>query len=107
MSVTYGKQGLVELHGAGSANVEKVPNISQCARISKTENCFYYKGNLDGRICRFKIDTGSDVSVLSEKFLKEPKKYLEIKDFCLTRNVREPGNSKNSETLCASRVVHP
>ena len=83
MSVTYEKLGLVELHGAGSANVEKVPNISQCARISKTENCFYYKGNLDGRICRFKIDTGSDVSVLSEKFLKEPKEHLEIKDFCL------------------------
>lgn len=78
-----GKQGLVELRGAGLTNCENAPNVLCCSRISKIKNNFCYKGNLDGQICYFKIDTGSDVSILNEKFIESPKKYFEINNSCL------------------------
>ncbi|KMQ84239.1 retroviral aspartyl protease family protein [Lasius niger] len=50
-------------------------------RIKK--NSFYYKGNLDGDNCLFKIDTGSDVLVVNEKVIIGPKQRYEINNCCL------------------------
>ncbi|KMQ84394.1 krab-a domain-containing protein, partial [Lasius niger] len=84
MSIAFWKQGLVELcRASGLTDSENAPDIIQCSRISRIKNNFYYKGNLDGGICRFRIDTGSDVSILSEEFVKGPKEHFEIENCCL------------------------
>lgn len=83
MSVFVGKQSLVELLGAGSTKIVDAPKISQClkiSRISRIKNFFSYKGKLDGELCIFKIDTGSDVSVLSEKLVRGPKEHFEVEN---------------------------
>jgi len=41
---------------------------------------FYYNGKIEGRNCSFKIDTGSDVSLVNEKFIQRSKKRLSIKE---------------------------
>ena len=83
MSIPFGKQGLVELRGAGLTNYVIAPYDIQCSRISRIKNNFFYKGNLDGGICKFRIDTGSDVSILNERLIRGPKEYLEIKNSSL------------------------
>lgn len=81
MSVFVGKQGLIELRGADSTKMADAPRIEQCFRISKFKrNLFCYKGFLDWKTCLFKIDTGSDVSVTSEKVIKGPKRRFKVKN---------------------------
>jgi len=82
MSVFDGKQGLVEFYGAGSADTIDAPRIfNHCFRISKIKkNSFTYKGNIDGEICLFKIDTGSDVSVVNGKLIRGPKRRYEMEN---------------------------
>jgi len=41
---------------------------------------FYYKGELEGKDCSLKIDTGSDVSLVNEKFIQKNKERLPIKE---------------------------
>jgi len=81
MPVFDGKQGLVELYGAGSTKMADAPEIEPCFRISRPKkSSFVYKGFLDWKICLFKIDTGSDVSVASERVIKGPKRRFEVKN---------------------------
>jgi len=60
------------LRGAGSAG-KRAP-IKQYSygigRIVAEGNPFCFKGTVDGKLCFFKVDTGSDVSILSRKFLE-------------------------------------
>jgi len=86
MSVFSGKQGLVELRGAGSTIMAEAPGIvNQCFRISRIKkNFFCYKGFIDGKTCFFKIDTGSDVSVVSERLIGGSKSRCKIEN-CFLR----------------------
>jgi len=88
-----GKQGVVELCGVSSAGTEKsqqhVYFVNNCScnviddvcycdvhiinqssfRNNKTENNlkdFYFAGQLDNKSCSFKIDTSSDISIVTE-----------------------------------------
>jgi len=69
-----GKLGLVELRGAGSAGKRAPNKIEQYSygigRTVAKGNPFCFKGTVDGKFCFFKVDTGSDVSILSRKFLE-------------------------------------
>jgi len=82
MSVFDGKQGLVELFGAGSTDTVDVPKIfNHCFRINRIKkNSFSYKGNIDSKVCLFKIDTGSDVSVVNEKLIRGSKRRYVMKN---------------------------
>jgi len=86
MSVFGGKQGLVELRGAGSTIMAEAPGIvNQCFRISRIKKSFFcYKGIIDGKTCLFKIDTGSDVSVVNERLIGGSKFRFEIEN-CFLR----------------------
>ena len=44
---------------------------------------FYYKGKLERKNCCFKIDTGSDVSLVNERFIDKNKKRLAVKEINL------------------------
>lgn len=47
-------------------------------------NDYCFQGRLDGKPYIFKIDTGSDVSMISKRLVKAPRKLIEIKDSCLS-----------------------
>lgn len=79
-----GKLGLVELLGASSTNKIKAPgeeskNIFKINRIKHCNNFCYY-GKVDNQDCLFRIDTGSDVSILNKRFANENRIKLEVKD---------------------------
>jgi len=84
-----GKRKLVGPNGARSTcgknapKVRSVKNLLSNSRFVKNHFCnvnvknFCYFGKLDGRDCLFKIDTGSDVSIVSNKLVeKEKEKFL-------------------------------
>ena len=47
-------------------------------RIKTNVNYFYYKGKVDGKECSFKVDTGSDVSILNRKLVDNEMKKIRI-----------------------------
>jgi len=47
---------------------------------------FYYKGKIEEKDCSFKIDTGSEVSLVNEKFILKNKKKLTVKE----KNLKYP-----------------
>lgn len=55
----------VEWDGVGSTNRMKTPNVN--FKLRRVQNCelFCYEEKLNGKLCKFKIDTDSDVSILS------------------------------------------
>lgn len=58
-----------------SPNYEKF-NLLNIKRIRKNSNHFCFQGEVDKVDCVFKIDTGSDVSILSSKLLADGKKRI-------------------------------
>lgn len=48
-------------------------------RVGLNSGCFYYKGKLDNSECNFKIDTGSDISILNRKLVREDKRKILFK----------------------------
>jgi len=112
-----GKQGIVELCGVSSAETEKSPQniyfVNNCScniiddicccdvhvtnqfssRNDKTENNlkdFYFTGQLDNKSCIFKIDTGSDVSIVNRNLIPLNKVKFELNN-C---NLRYPTGEK-------------
>lgn len=63
-----GKLGFAELRGAGSVNAVQAP-VSVRRIGDKGESSFCFSGYLDNKPCTFRIDTGSDVSLLSRRFV--------------------------------------
>lgn len=72
----WGKQGLFELFGANSTVRNNVPETVNHSLVNKNfyrisritfKNSFNYKGKVDRKECVFKIDTGSNVSILNKK----------------------------------------
>jgi len=80
---------LVELSGAGSTHSYKAPPQSReylssikgksCKRKEK-KNCF--EGLIDKQVCIFKIDTGSDVSVISSRLIDSSKRRIPLDRSC-------------------------
>jgi len=111
-----GKQGIVELCGVSSAETEKSPQnmylVNNCScniiddiccdvhvtnqfsfRNVKTENNlkdFCFTGELDNKGCIFKIDTGSDVSIVNKNLIPLNKVKYELNN-C---NLRYPTGEK-------------
>jgi len=61
-----------------SLTVFEKPPIKECF-VKNIRNCvkdtdFYYYGKLDDKDCRFKIDTGSDVSIVNKRMSNFGKK---------------------------------
>lgn len=52
--------------------------------MNKRSNKFCFEGRIDGRLCSFRIDTGSDVTVLSNDLLKADKYSFPVMD-CFLR----------------------
>lgn len=80
MSTKKGKRGLVDLGGERSTIRKGSPLEGQrrqpqkkyfVNRISHKFKEFYYKRKLNGENCNFKIDTGSDISIINKGILKE------------------------------------
>jgi len=102
MSRQTGKQGIVELCGVSSAETKKSPQniyfVNNCScniiddicccnvhvtnqfsfRNNKTGHNlkdFYFTGQLDNKNCIFKIDTGSDISIVNKNLIASKVKY--------------------------------
>jgi hypothetical protein len=77
-----GKLGLVELCGAGSTKGRKAPTERhfRVNRIREKLIDFCFKGRVDGHACLFRIDTGSDVSVLKLDLLGKDKHLSSVFD---------------------------
>lgn len=70
-----GKLGLVELVGAGSTRRKDAPLMRYLCNIEnvvKNKKMFYFKDFIDEPLCSYRIDTGSDVSVVSSKLVGNP-----------------------------------
>ena len=78
MSRNPGKCGVVDLAGVRSARVNNTPeNLGREKCVSKVKGNsrdFYFKKKADGKDCLFRIDTGSDVSLINSKFVEKEKK---------------------------------
>lgn len=77
-----GKLGIAELSGACSAQGCKGP--AKLSRISSGLSDFCFRGRVNGRTCVFRIDTGSDVSVLREDLLGPLKSPTPVERYFLT-----------------------
>jgi len=83
MPFDIGKQKLVELIGAGSTVKINVPrNVDlneKYVLVNRVkEDLFCYGWMVDNNNYTFKIDTGSDVSILKRSLVKEPKRQFEV-----------------------------
>jgi len=67
--------GNAALRGTSDRNVRlwRKTRVSRALGAGSTDTVDY-KGNIDGETCLFKIDTGSDVSVVNEKLIRGPKR---------------------------------
>jgi len=81
MSQQRGKLGLVDLLGERSICESQPPKVSYFClnRVKRLNEDFCYKGKLNGKICSFRIDTGSDVSIVNEKFIEGTERKFDIK----------------------------
>lgn len=82
-----GKLGLVDLGGVRSTHEMNTPRIKK--DLNKNFNNFSFLGEIEGKPCLFRIDTGSDVTILNSK-LAEGVKINKIRDF----NLRYPTGEK-------------
>lgn len=81
--VTKGKLGLVELLGVGSTSKQKASEkfkfrniVNNCESFSKKNELFCFKGFVDGRSCFIKVDTGSDVSLVSSRLIRSCSRHI-------------------------------
>ena len=58
-----------------------IRRMGSCFFNSVREEKFIYYGRLEGKTCSFKIDTGSDVSIVYCKFVKKESKKLKKKSY--------------------------
>jgi len=111
-----GKQGVIELCGVSSAETEKSPQhvyfVNNCScnviddvcccdvyvtnqssfKSDKTENNlkdFCFAGQLDNKNCIFKIDTGSDISIVNRNLIASNKVKFELNNCSLRYPTRE------------------
>lgn len=78
---------MVELSGANSTFGEGAPSVVkknfkfkknfELKRVKQSSESFCYLGSVNGKECVFRIDTGSDVSILSRKFVFDIEKKNE------------------------------
>jgi len=80
---------LVELSGADSTYSYEAPLQPRKYLSSvKEKNCkrkgkkFCFEGLIDKRVCMFKIDTGSDVSVISSRLIDSSKRRIPLERSC-------------------------
>jgi len=108
VSGQIGKQGVVELCGVSSTGTEESPHayfINNCScnviddvnycdvhanqfsfRNNKTENNlkdFCFVGQLDNKNCIFKIDTGSDISIVNRNLIASNKVKFKLNNCSL------------------------
>lgn len=76
------KLNFVEWYGVGSTNRAKTPNINFKLRRVQNRELFCYERKLNGKSREFKIDMGSDVSILSSNLMNN----LEIRN--VEKNIR-------------------
>jgi len=58
-----GKLAIVELTGANPTG--ETNDMEKVTRISKNADPFIFRGKINGKFCDFKLDTGSDVTVIN------------------------------------------
>jgi len=75
-----GKLELVDLFGERSTNKDQTPkfNFSFLKRVKRLSEDFCYKGKLNGKECLFRVDTGSDVSIISNKFINGTERKIDV-----------------------------
>lgn len=89
-----GKRGLVSLGGEGTTCEVNSPVINEFLvnRIREGSNYFCFPGRLDKINCVFRIDTGSDVSIVNRKLVAEGKEEICEENY----NLRYPTGEKVS-----------
>ena len=112
MSRRKGKRGLVELFGASSTPKGNAPIIFRSNYNLNKDYCVYrslsfnndndsyfcYEGMLNEKRCSFKIDTGSDISIVNRKLVKDYGEKLETVNCFL----RYPTGEK---ILCKNKIL--
>lgn len=94
------KIGIVEWTGDGSAKKNSSPRKNKC-RLSSKRNNFYFSGKIEGKPCNIKVDTGSDVSILSSNFVGPLRKLIRVQNsyFSYPTGETVPINFKTVVTL--------
>lgn len=107
-----GKLNFAKLSGGILARNKQTP--FSINRISGVENFevkegkrFCYSGLLNNQSCIFKLDTGSDVSIVNEKFVTEAEGRVLIKDCYLKYPTGEivPVKYKIEAEICLGKIV--
>jgi len=82
MSQQRGKLGLVDLLGERPTYESQSPKVNYFClnRVKRLNEDFCYKGKLNGKICSFRIDTGSDVSIINNKFIEGTERKFDVKN---------------------------
>lgn len=52
--------------------------VNNCNNLSGRRKLFYFKGFVDGQNCVFKIDSGSDVSLVRRNLIRKPKRQIPL-----------------------------
>jgi len=66
-----------------STFTQKAPIVNRFVDLSICrigQDNFYYDGKINGTKCSFKIDTGSDISVLNKKLVNRNMRKIRIKN---------------------------
>jgi len=72
---------LVELIGASSTKERNVPKgVEKVFRVNKNADPFVFRGKINGKYCDFKLDTGSDVTVINPKLIDVSGKHIPVKN---------------------------
>jgi len=77
-----GKLGLVDLLGERPTYESQSPKVNYFCldKVKQLNEDFCYKGKLNGKICSFRIDTGSDVSIINNKFIEGTERKFDVKN---------------------------
>ena len=80
---------MMKVKGASSTNCDEAPTNSNnqfsrfydfnVGRINGNSNRFYSKGFVNVKFCNFKIDSGSDVTIVNLKFIKSENIRIPLK----------------------------
>jgi len=72
---------LVELIRANSTKERNVSkNLEKIFQINENADPFIFRGKINEKYCDFKLDTGSDVTVINSRLVDESEKRIPVEN---------------------------
>jgi len=72
---------MVELTGASTTGKTNAPkNIEKIIRISENADLFIFRGKINDKFCDFKLDAGSDVTVINSRLVDVSEKRIPLEN---------------------------